>query len=92
MEKIKIIKFAVFVMTFLLVFLTLLVGHHFIRKTQTDMAYSDISLNEPQGSEIKSVSVADNNLYILIRGGNKSDRIVVYNPKKQKKLFSININ
>ena len=94
MDKLKVIKAIVVMITFLLVFGSLMLLTIIYKKAQqqpmTD-TYSESSLQEPQGSSIISIDVLQENLAILVKGGGLSDRIIIYNPQKMAKIATINV-
>lgn len=94
MDKLKLVKTIVFIITFLLIFGTFLLLGTLYKRThrQAVPAAENISLAEPQGSRIVSVKPDGGNLYILVRDGGKSDRIIVYSVSDGKKTNSITLN
>lgn len=94
MNKLKLVKTAVFLLTFLLVFGTLVVLSTLFQKTQKTQEElpSSISLNEPKGSVIQQIRQNDDTLYLLIQGGGLDDRIVIFDGKIGKKISTIQIN
>lgn len=83
MEKLKAIKILVCILTFLLVFGTLTILGVFAKKNIFQNKSENIQsiLNQPAGSYIKDIKVEDKKIYILVVGGGKEDRIIVYNTK-----------
>lgn len=90
MDKLKIIKFVVAVMTFLLVFGSLYAFGLIYKKASHPSAAAVLSLNQPKGSYIADYSSDNDNLYLLIKGGQLSDRIVVVN--QNSPTLTINLN
>lgn len=94
MNKLKLVKTAVFLLTFLLVFGTLLVlGTLFQKthKTQEELPSSS-NLNEPKGSTIQQIEQNQETLYLLIQGGGQDDRVIIFDSKLGKKITTIKIN
>ncbi len=95
-DKLKIIKYIVFLLTFLLVFGSLvLLGTIFklVRNSGDEPAMPEkIFLGEPEGSSIRSMIGSGDNLYFLIKDGGKSDRVIVFNPEKAQKISEIKLN
>ena len=93
MAQLKIIKFVVFLLTFLLVLGMFFAATLVFQKTsRTASALKNVSLNQPQGSYIADYKFNDNTLYILLKGGNLPDRIAVIDPKSQESFSLITIN
>jgi len=92
MDKLKIIKTIVVLITFLLVFGSLLLLTVIYRKAQPKQEiYQETNLNQPIGSTIESMLNIDDNLVILVKGGGQSDRIVIYNPQTMKKISTLHL-
>ncbi len=92
MTRLKIIKLTVFVLTFLLVFGSLSAIMIVYKKlAPTSHPLQDISLNQPAGSYITDYKFNNDNLYVLIKGGNTSDRIVIIDPQRQNLSATIKI-
>ncbi len=91
MDKLKAIKILVFIFTFLLIFGTLCAFGLIYRKLQTPQVTTDISLSQPSGSYISDYKISDGNIYLLIKGGNNPDRIVMVNPQADNKIAEITI-
>ena len=92
MDKLKFIKGIVVVITFLLVFGSLLLVTVIYQKSQPkNTVYSEKSLAQPQGSNIVSVTEINGELAILVKGGGIADRIIIYNPQKKQKSHAINL-
>jgi hypothetical protein len=92
MDKLKLIKGIVFVITFLLVFGSLLLLTVIYKKAQPQQTeYTETSLSQPQGSRIESIIENDGNLAILVKGGNLADRVIIYDPKAMKKVTTLNL-
>lgn len=94
MDKLKLVKTIVFIITFLLIFGTVLLLGTIYKRThrQTTPAPENVSLNEPEGSRIAATEYNGDNLYILVKDGGKSDRIIIYSVSDGKKLTSVTLN
>lgn len=94
MDKLKLIKMSVFILTFLLIFGTLsILGILFQKSRNTETALPpQISLQEPRGSLIKQINQEDGKLYMLVIGGGDEDRIIIFDTLNGKKLSTIKIN
>jgi len=92
MDKLKLIKSLVAVITFLLVFGGLLLLTLIYKKAHPQAhAYEEQSLQQPQGSSIASVTEADGKLAVLVKGGGEPDRIILYNPKTMQKVITLHL-
>lgn len=92
MDKLKLIKSIVFVLTFLLVFGSLLVLGSLFRQTRPRPLPSDVNLNQPAGSSVEKIVANDGLLYILIKGGGNPDRIVVFDTRSGQPLTALKLN
>lgn len=94
MDKLKLIKNVVFILTFILIFGSmLLLGSLFKKTRQKSIPLpASITLEQPIGSNIENIVEQDGYLYILVKNGGVSDRIVIFDTKSAKKLSIININ
>ncbi len=79
MDKLKLVKIIVCVLTFLLVFGTLLLFGSIYQKTRSVGSQTDrvLSLAQPQGSHIAGYSYQDGKLVILIKDGGLADRLLL---------------
>lgn len=93
MDKLKIVKAIVFILTFLLVFGVLTVLGLLFQKTKKVNAPlpSEFSLNQPQGSTIASFKEVNGLLYILVKDGGLEDRIVVLDPSNSDSVYQIQL-
>ena len=93
MDKLKLIKSIVFFITFLLVIGSLsLLGILYKKITQTSsIKETELNLQQEIGSEISSFAVEDGNIYILIRNGSQSDKIMIIHDQ-DKVLEEIRLN
>ena len=92
MDKLKLIKLIVFILTFLLVFGILSAAGIIYRQVSQTPAAKDISLAQPAGSYIDGYTVNDGKLYILIKGGRTLERIAVVNPSSAEKPVFITLD
>ncbi len=94
MDKLKLVKTIVFIITFLLIFGTMLLLGVLYRRTHkaTPTAPQTIALQEPQGSRIESIEYGNGNLYILVKGGGENDRVIIYSVSDGKKATSLTLN
>lgn len=90
MDKLKIIKTVVVILTFLLVFGSLTALGSIFNRLNNKPSPKDLYLNQPFGSYIHDFKVSDNKTYLLIKGGNKPDRIIIASPTETSviNLFS----
>lgn len=80
MDKLKLIKTIVAVLTFLLVFGTLTALGSIYKKVSAPAPQpSDLALHQPEGSSIEKFTVKDGKLYLLVKYGGQPDRIIVIN-------------
>lgn len=94
MDKLKLVKTVVFVLTFLLVFGSLALLGTLFKKTRSSSAVipEAIHLNEPAGSSVRSIKIKDNLLYITAGNGGVGDRIIILDTASGKKISTIHIN
>ena len=94
MDKLKLVKTIVFLLTFLLVFGTLLLIGGIIKKTRTTDAAlpQQLGLNQPSGSRIAEIRPQDGLLYLLVKDGGLSDRIIILDASSGKILSTISVN
>ena len=94
MDKLKFIKFTVFILTFLLVFGTLSALGSVYKKLNQKPIVSDIStsLKQPIGSTIADYKIENGIIYILVKNGGKSDRILVLDPSSRTTSATITLN
>ncbi len=93
MDKLKLVKTIVFVITFLLVFGCMLLLGTLYKKLHHPTApqENNINLNEPAGSSISQMQQHNGSLYLLVKGGGQSDRVIIYNPENPLPI-RLNIN
>ena len=89
MNKLKAVKFLVFVLTFLLLMgmlmcLTLIYRHARGDNKPAASAPTVLKLGEPTGSQISKLYSKDGQLHIVIQYGGLPDRIIVLSPDNQK--------
>lgn len=92
MDKLKLIKGIVVVITFMLVFGSLLLLTVIYKKSQPrSTAYQETELKQPQGSSIAEITAVNGELAVLVKGGGQPDRIIFYNPQKMQKTSAVKL-
>lgn len=93
MDKLKIIKIIVFILTFLLVLGTLMVLGSIFKKTRQAQVPlpSQISLKQPTGSQISQILEKGNQIHILVKEGGLPDRIILMNSQNGNILSTISL-
>lgn len=92
MNKLKLIKITVAFLTFFLVFGMLSAVGIIFKKTSSPKSQSfSYNLNQPTGSHISSFKLDKDNLYLLIKGGNLADRIIIINQQQNSSISTINL-
>lgn len=94
MNKLKLIKIIVVILTFMLVFgtltfLTLLFKKNHLNK---EILPTNINLAQPDGSYIKQINQENEKLYLLTIGGGMNDRVIIIDTNNGKTLTTITIN
>lgn len=79
-------------MTFLLIFGSFYALRLIYQKTSFSKEQTTINLNQPVGSKIYDYRIDKDNLYILVKGENISDRLIIIDTSNQTVLSSIQIN
>ena len=95
MDKLKLIKAVVCILTFLLVFGTLvLLGAIYKKTRRSPAAVPEItaSLDQPGGSIVSDYKIIGDEMYVLIKNGGISDRIIIYNRQLGKTAATITLN
>ena len=94
MDKLRLVKTTVFILTFALVFGSLVLLGSLYKKTQKGNASfpQEINLQEPQGSFIKNMLEQNGRLYIQVEGGGEADRIIIFDITSGQKLSTLKIN
>ena len=93
MNQLRVVKIIVFVLSFLLIFGTLLmVAALFSKSARKTALPSEISLNEPVGSSIVEILSNNKRLYILVKDGGLPDRIVIFDTKNGEVASKIRLN
>lgn len=95
MDKLKLIKALVCILTFLLVFGTLvLLGTIYKKTRRSPTAVPEItaSLDQPAGSIVADYKIIGDEMYVLIKNGGISDRIIIYNRQLGKTAATITLN
>lgn len=94
MNKLKLVKTIVMLLTFLLIFGTLTFLSLLLKKSkETAVSLPDtVSLNQPMGSYIKQISQNEGSLYLLTVGGGLEDRVIIFDTNTGKTITTVNIN
>lgn len=94
MLKLKIIKTVVVIMTFILVFGSLLLLTSIYKKARKipEQIPEVINLGEPKDSRINNILEYDGYLYITVKDGGEADRIIIFNPAKGEKISTIKLD
>ncbi len=94
MDNLKIVKIIVCALTFLLVLGTLTLLGTIYKKTRAPLPAHEINYNlaQPAGSQISQYSINDGRLYLLVKNGGLSDRIIIYNPEQASVTGTIQLN
>jgi len=94
MDKLKIVKSIVFILTFLLIFGTLLLLGQIYKKTrpQASATANSFSLEQPAGSSIADYKTDNGKILILVKNGGQSDRIIIFNPETGSNETIIHLN
>ena len=95
MDKLKLIKAVVCILTFLLVFGPLvLLGAIYKKPRRSPTAVPEItaSLDQPAGSIVADYKIIGDEMYVLIKNGGISDRIIIYNRQLGKTAATITLN
>ncbi len=92
MDKLKLIKSIVVIITSMLVFGSILLLTLIYKKTQVSVKnQTEYSLQQPNGSSIVSVTEVDENLAILVKGGGLADRIILYTPQTMQTISTLHL-
>lgn len=91
MNKLKLVKILVFILTFLLIFGSLIALTAVFKHSRPIAMAENIYLNEPAGSSIADFKEKNKNLYILIKDGGTDDRIIIIDKKSSKIVSKINL-
>ncbi len=93
MDKLKILKAIVALLTFLLVFgLLTALGTIYQKATAPAPQGSSQNLRQPDGSSIEDFRISDGRLYLLVKNGGLADRIIIVNPAapaQEKAIISV---
>lgn len=94
MNKLKLVKTIVMLLTFLLIFGTLAFFGLLLKKNKENAGKlpETISLNQPMGSYVKQMNLEGNRLYLLTVGGGLEDRIIIFDSVTGKTETTLNIN
>ncbi len=92
MDKLKLIKTIVVIITFMLVFGSLMLLTVIYKKARpAPQQHKEISLEQPMGSTIENMVAVGDNLAVLIKNGGEADRIIIYSPNTGRKSLTINL-
>lgn len=92
MDKLKIVKGVVVIITFMLVFGSLMLLTVIYKRSQAPRAaYAETALEQPAGSSVASITAVGDELAILVKGGGEPDRIIIYNPQTKQKTSALNL-
>lgn len=94
MDKLKIVKIVVALLTFLLIFGTLLLMTVIYQKTRRPSApaAAELTLGQPEGSTIGDFKTDDRNIYFLLKNGGLSDRLLIYDRSSGTVSATIQLN
>lgn len=96
MNKLRVIKFVVAILTFLLIFgllMVLTILYKQFNKTENIIVENEsVSLGQPQDSTIAQIVANNGRLHVLIKDGGVSDRILILAPDGQKVQQEITLN
>ncbi len=94
MDKLKIVKSIVFILTFLLIFGTLLLLGQIYQKTRSSSSTDTnlFYLNQPEGSSVADYKTDNGNLVLLIKNGGQANRIIIFNPQTGQTETTIHVN
>ena len=94
MDKLKIVKFMVFILTFLIIFGMIMAGMTIYKKIRHSESKNNIqiSLQQPRGSKITDIKTIGDMVVLLINGGGLSDRVILVRTGDQSVAATINLN
>lgn len=96
MDKLRVIKFVVAILTFLLIFgllMVLTILYKQFNKTENIIVENNLlSLEQPQGSSVAQIVSNNGRLHILVKDGGEPDRILILTPDGQKVQQEITLN
>ena len=92
MNKLKFIKIIVCLLTFLLVSGAIMALNTIYKKANNTYIAKNIELKQPHGSSIVNYKIENNNVFIFIKGGGTSDRIIVADIFNKKPITTIKLN
>lgn len=97
MDKLKFVKLIVFFLTFLLILGIIVAGTTIYKKAAKPSSSVlnagqtvALNLNQPAGSTIADFRLKGDRLFVLVKGGNLSDRIVVIDQPSSAIITTIN--
>lgn len=93
MNKLKLLKILVVILTFLIVFGMLsALGIIYQKVRAPENKTSTVSLSQPRGTTIEKFQILDKHMYILAKKGGLADRIIILNLRQPQEQTVININ
>lgn len=93
MLKLKILKMLVFIMTFSLIFGIIILAFRLTGKIKKNgNEATEATLNQPTGSSFGNIIAADGKLHITVTGGNRPDRIIIFDTETNRTISTISIN
>jgi len=96
MNKLRVIKFVVAILTFLLIFgllMVLTILYKQFNKTENIIVENEsVSLGQSQDSTIAQIVANNGRLHVLIKDGGEPDRILILAPDGQKVQQEITLN
>lgn len=94
MDKLKLIKSVVVILTFLLVFGSMIMLGSIFRHSRSNFENipAQINLKEPAGTTIDSMLENKGTLYLLLKNGGLPDRVVIIDPSTAQRRTTLNLN
>lgn len=94
MDKLKLIKIVVALLTFLIVFGVLMAATLIFKKLNPPVSTEilSFSLDEPQGSVINSILEYNGYIYMLVKDGGEADRVLILNPETMQVNARVSLN
>ena len=91
MNKLVFVKIIVWILTVLLILGALTALRTIHKKVNEKPKSAEITLNQPKDSEIADYKIEKSNIYMLIKGKNISDRIIVVDSLGKNKPIIIKL-
>lgn len=94
MDKLKLIKTIVALLTFLLIFGTMLLLTAIYKKTRSPRSGEEtvINLHQPHGSSVENLKADGDRLFLLVKDGGAADRILIYNLDNRSLETTLKLN